>query len=82
MIAWNKTREAQLHLADSLARYALSLFREGTGVEGTIEAIKAGKIIKKQNTSDPEVTKALEGTLNKVSERNRLEPTFRTSFVP
>ncbi|MGK7880471.1 MAG: TIR domain-containing protein [Crocosphaera sp.] len=73
VIAWNKTKEAQRNLADSLARYALSLFTEGKELEGTIEAIKAGKRIKQQNVIAPEVTKALQVSLNQVSESNRLQ---------
>jgi WD40 repeat protein len=72
VIAWNKTKEAELNLADSLARNSLSLLAEGKELDAFVEAIKAGKILKKRKAQDPEVTNALQEALNQGNERNRL----------
>ncbi|MFM6437739.1 MAG: WD40 repeat domain-containing protein, partial [Microcystis panniformis] len=42
-------------------------------LEAFVEAIKAGKILQKQQTYNKEVTNALQELLNRKSERNRLE---------
>ncbi|NCQ97801.1 MAG: hypothetical protein GPJ11_00005, partial [Microcystis aeruginosa L211-101] len=71
-MAWNKTKEAEYNQAESLGRYSSSLLNEHKNLEAFVEAIKAGKILQKQQTYNKEVTNALQELLNK-SERNRLE---------
>ncbi|MCA2812162.1 MAG: WD40 repeat domain-containing protein, partial [Microcystis sp. M090S1] len=72
-MAWNKTKEAEYNQAESLGRYSLSLLNEHKNLEAFVEAIKAGKILQKQQTYNKEVTNALQELLNRKSERNRLE---------
>ncbi len=73
LMAWNKTKEAEYNQAESLGRYSLSLLNEHKNLEAFVEAIKAGKILQKQQTYNKEVTNALQELLNRKSERNRLE---------
>ncbi|MDJ0539738.1 MAG: WD40 repeat domain-containing protein, partial [Microcystis sp. M53603_WE2] len=72
-MAWNKTKEAEYNQAESLGRYSLSLLNEHKNLEAFVEAIKAGKILQKQQTYNKEVTNALQELLNRKSERNHLE---------
>ncbi|NCQ94376.1 MAG: hypothetical protein GPJ13_04130, partial [Microcystis aeruginosa W11-06] len=72
-MAWQKTRQAEFNQAESLGRYSLSLLNEHKNLEAFVEAIKAGKILQKQQTYNKEVTNALQELLNRKSERNRLE---------
>ena len=78
-MAWQKTRQAEFNQAESLGRYSLSLLNEHKNLEAFVEAIKAGKILQKQQTYNKEVTNALQELLNRKSERNRLEGHY--SFV-
>jgi WD40 repeat protein len=73
LIAWQKTREAELNLADALGATSLSLLDKGKDLDASVTAIKAGKILQSQRVSRPEVTNALQEALNKRSEYNRLE---------
>ncbi|MGK7877393.1 MAG: toll/interleukin-1 receptor domain-containing protein, partial [Xenococcaceae cyanobacterium] len=74
LMVWNQSKQAQLNLADSLARYSLSLFNEGKELDAFVAAIRAGKILQKHKASDPEViNSALQSAINKRSEHNRLE---------
>ena len=68
-----RRKQAELNLADSLARYSLSLFNEGKELDAFVEAIRAGKILQKQKSTDPEVISALQVALNNGRERNRLQ---------
>jgi WD40 repeat protein/energy-coupling factor transporter ATP-binding protein EcfA2 len=72
-MAWNKTKEAEYNQAESLGRYSLSLLNEHKNLEAFVEAIKAGKILQKQQAYNKNVTNALQELLNRKSERNRLE---------
>ena len=72
-MAWNKTKEAEYNQAESLGRYSLSLLNEHKNLEAFVEAIKAGKILQKQQTYNKEVTNPLQELLNRKSERNHLE---------
>ncbi len=73
--AWNQTRIAELNLADSMGRNALSLLAEGKDLEAFIEAIKAGNILKKHHVKvkDPQVMAALINNIYNADERNRLQ---------
>ncbi|MCA2931148.1 MAG: hypothetical protein IM336_11940, partial [Microcystis sp. M018S1] len=73
LMAWKQTRQAEFNQAESLGRYSLSLLNEHKNLEAFVEAIKAGKILQKQQTYNKEVTNALQELLNRKSERNRLE---------
>ena len=67
-------KQAELNLADSLARSSLSLLNEGKELDAFVKAIQAGKILQKyKETDDPEVINALQVALNKGRERNRLQ---------
>ncbi|MCX5965559.1 MAG: hypothetical protein NT070_21260 [Cyanobacteria bacterium] len=72
-MAWQKTREAELNLADALGATSLTLFDKGKELDAFIEAIKAGKILQNQHKTKIEVIDALEGVLAKGRELNRLE---------
>nr|WP_245916081.1 WD40 repeat domain-containing protein [Merismopedia glauca] len=73
LMAWNKTREAELNRANSLGRYSQSLFSEHKELEAFVEAIRAGRILQHQHANDPEVMIALQQAIYEGSERNRLE---------
>jgi hypothetical protein len=74
LMAWQKTRQAELNQAESLGRESLSLFNENKTLEARIQAIKAGKILHNQHTTNPEgLDSLLEGLLFKVAEKNRLQ---------
>ncbi|MGK7873463.1 MAG: toll/interleukin-1 receptor domain-containing protein, partial [Xenococcaceae cyanobacterium] len=73
LMAWHQSKLAELNLADSLARYSLSLFAEGKELDAFVEAIRTGKILQKHKASNPEVISALQSALNNRSEHNRLE---------
>ena len=73
LMAWQKTQQAELNLAHSRGFSSVSLFNEHKELEAFVEAIKAGKILQKQQTYNKEVTNALQELLNRKSERNRLE---------
>ncbi|MBE5228414.1 MAG: WD40 repeat domain-containing protein [Microcystis aeruginosa PMC 728.11] len=72
-MAWQKTRQAEFNQAESLGRYSLSLLNEHKNLEAFVEAIKAGKILQKQQAYNKNVTNALQELLYWKSERNRLE---------
>ncbi len=72
-MAWQKTREAELNLADALGSTSLSLLDRGKELDAFVMAIKAGKILQSQRVSRPEVTNSLQEALNNGSEYNRLE---------
>jgi WD40 repeat protein len=71
--AWQQTQESELRLADALGHYALSLVKEGKDLDAFISAIRAGKILQNQQTSNESGPNALQEALNYRSERNRLE---------
>ncbi len=74
LMAWQKTRQAELNQAESLGRESLSLFNENKTLEARIQAIKAGKILQNQHTTNPEGLNSLrENLLLKVAEKNRLQ---------
>ena len=73
LMALQKTQQAELNLANARGFSSLSLFDKGKELEAFVEAIKAGKILQKQQASDTKVTNALQELLNRKSERNRLE---------
>ncbi|WP_013322705.1 hypothetical protein [Gloeothece verrucosa] len=70
--AWNQKNQAEYNQAESLGRYASSLFDEHKELEASVTAIKAGKILQNQHTTNPEVTNALHKVLF-ANEYNRLE---------
>jgi WD40 repeat protein len=70
---WTQWRNSELNLANSLARSSLSLFAEEKELDAFVEAIRAGKILQKQNATNLDVINTLQTTLYKGSERNRLE---------
>ncbi|MEB3121598.1 MAG: WD40 repeat domain-containing protein [Snowella sp.] len=64
--------ESELSLANSLGRYALSIFKPESSLDSLIEAIKAGKILQKHKAKDWTVISALLKVLTQGRERNRL----------
>jgi WD40 repeat protein len=73
LMAWNQSKQAELNNAGVFGRSALSMLAGEKGLEAWVEAIKAGKILQKQNKTDPIVMNALLEIASRVSERNRLE---------
>jgi len=69
-MAWQKTQQAEYNQAESLGRYSLSLLNENKGLDAFVQAIKAGKILQKQRTTNAEVMEALQKALIKVRESN------------
>ena len=63
-------KQAELNLADSLARNSLTLFAEHKELEAFVDAIKAGKILQKHKEKDPQVMSALIVNFYEGSERN------------
>jgi hypothetical protein len=57
LMAWQKTIQAELNLADSRTFSSRFLFNEGKELEAFVEAIKAGATLQNQPTDDTEVTK-------------------------
>jgi len=72
LMAWQKTKQAELNQAESLGRYSLSLFNENNELEAFVTAIKAGKILYSQHTTNAVGVNALQ-KLSQGKERNRLE---------
>ncbi|MFN9616918.1 MAG: WD40 repeat domain-containing protein, partial [Dolichospermum sp.] len=73
IFAVSQLKQAQLNQAESLGRYSQSLMNENKELEAFVTAIKAGRILKSQDTTHPEVFKALNKVLFEGRERNRLE---------
>ena len=73
LMAWQKTKEAELNLADTLRFSSLSLLDNGKELDALVTAIKAGKILQRQRISNLEVEKSLYESLKRGIERNRLE---------
>ncbi|TVP60856.1 MAG: TIR domain-containing protein, partial [Nodularia sp. (in: Bacteria)] len=73
VFAWQQWRKSELNQAESLGRYSLLLFNQHKELDAFVTAIRAGKILKSQNTTNPEVFKALNKVLFDGRERNRLE---------
>ncbi len=69
----DKERKEELSRAASLGRSALSLLDNGEELDAFVEAIEAGKILKRHEESNPVVLNALKEALRRRSERNRLE---------
>jgi len=86
IFAWQQWRKSELTQAKSLGYYSLSLLTQNKELDAFIKAINAGKILKSQNVSDPEVMNALQENLNQKKEYNRLENhdgfVVTTSFSP
>jgi WD40 repeat protein len=85
-LGWMVWRHAQLNLADALSASALSLIDKGKELDAFIPAIRAGKILQNQQTSNPSVLNTLQEVLNHRSEYNRLEghqdSVWSVSFSP
>jgi WD40 repeat protein len=85
-IAWKKTQQAEINLADSFGVSALSLVEKGEGLNAFVKGMRAGKILQNQQISNPSVLNALQEALNHRSEYNRLEghqsPVYSVSFSP
>ncbi|MFN7282122.1 MAG: WD40 repeat domain-containing protein, partial [Dolichospermum sp.] len=73
IFAVSQLTQAQLNQYESLGRYSQSLMNENKELEAFVTAIKAGRILKSQDTTHPEVFKALNKVLFEGRERNRLE---------
>ncbi len=65
--------QAELNLADSLARTSIYLLAEGKDLDAFVKAIQAGKILQQRKAKDPEVMSALIANIYEGSERNRLQ---------
>nr|WP_244329096.1 hypothetical protein [Tolypothrix sp. PCC 7910] len=59
LMAWNQTKQSDLNLAESLGRNSLFLFNQGNELDAFVPAIKAGKILQSQHTTNSEVINAL-----------------------
>jgi WD40 repeat protein len=73
LMAWNQSKQAELNLADALGISAISQIDMGKGLDAFIRAIRAGKILQKQQAYNPDGLNALQEALNHKSEHNRLE---------
>ncbi|MBN3923943.1 MAG: WD40 repeat domain-containing protein, partial [Nostoc sp. NMS4] len=71
--AWNQKNQSELNEAESLGRYSLSLLNENKDLEAFVQAIKAGKFLQSQHTTNPEVMNALQVVSFQGRERNRLQ---------
>jgi WD40 repeat protein/energy-coupling factor transporter ATP-binding protein EcfA2 len=72
--------DSDLSLANSLGRYSSVLFDTHKELEAFIEAIKAGRILRKHKAIDGKVLNALDKVLLKGSEYNRLEGHTHTVY--
>ncbi|MEH2425326.1 MAG: hypothetical protein V7K48_31815 [Nostoc sp.] len=86
LIAWQKTKQAELNLADSLGSSSLSLLDRRKELDAFVKAIKAGKILQNQHVYNSVVMNALQKALNESSEHNRLQghdnDVWSVSFSP
>ncbi|MBE9072188.1 WD40 repeat domain-containing protein [Microcystis sp. LEGE 08355] len=86
LMAWQKTQQAELNLANARGFSSLSLFVQGKELDAFVLAIKAGKTLQKQHKYDKEVMNTLQALLYWKSERNRLEghdsPVQSVNFSP
>ncbi|GCA74180.1 protein TolB [Microcystis aeruginosa NIES-2520] len=73
LMAWQKTQQAELNLANARGFSSWSLFVQGKDLDAFVLAIKAGKTLQKQHKYDKEVMNTLQALLYWKSERNRLE---------
>ncbi|WP_413173825.1 WD40 repeat domain-containing protein [Anabaena azotica] len=73
LTAWNQKNQSELNQAESLSRYSQSLVNEHKDLEAFVTAIKAGKILHSQQTTNVENFKAFYKVLFEGRERNRLE---------
>jgi len=73
LTAWNQKNQSELNQAESVGRYSLSLLNENKQLEAFVQAIKAGKILQSQHTTNPEVMNALQVVSFPGRERNRLQ---------
>ncbi|WP_414550925.1 toll/interleukin-1 receptor domain-containing protein, partial [Anabaena sp. CCY 0017] len=71
--AKNQLKEAQRNQAESFGRYSLFLFNTNQKFDASIQAIKAGRILKNQNLYNLVVMNALQAPLGDRSELNSLE---------
>jgi len=73
LMAWQKTRQAEFNQAESWGRAAMYLvINKNRELDAFISAIKAGKILRTQKTTNPEVIKALREVLSYQTQQNRL----------
>ncbi|MDB9475593.1 TIR domain-containing protein, partial [Dolichospermum circinale] len=70
--AKKQLKQAQLNQAESLGRYSLSLSNTSQKFDASIQAIKAGIILKTQKLFNLVVMNALQAPLSDTSEKNRL----------
>jgi len=86
VMVWNENNQAEINQAESLSPYSLSLFNEHQELEAFVPAIKAGKILQSQHTTNPVVVNALQTLLTQESEYNQLQghtdSVFSVSFSP
>ncbi|MDB9467075.1 TIR domain-containing protein, partial [Dolichospermum circinale CS-539/09] len=84
--AKKQLKQAQLNQAESLGRYSLSLSNTSQKFDASIQAIKAGIILKTQKLFNLVVMNALQAPLSDTSEKNRLlghsGTIFSVSFSP
>jgi WD40 repeat protein len=79
------SKQVQIEKAQTYGQKSLLLLAEEKRLDALIEAIRAGKILKEQNKSDPVVMDALQKGLSEVEERNRWEKVDKirsVSFSP
>jgi disulfide oxidoreductase YuzD len=76
LMAWQKTQQGELNLANARGFSSLSLSDKGKELDTFVEAIKAGKTLQKQHKYDEEVTNALQQLPEFTS------PVLRVSFSP
>jgi AAA ATPase domain/WD domain, G-beta repeat len=71
ILAQDRSRQAQINMADSLSNSAISLVNAGQHLDGLIRAIEAGKILQAQRASTPDTIFAFQKILDNINERNR-----------
>jgi WD40 repeat protein len=72
MIAWQKNKQAELSQADALGQASLLFINSGKDLDALVAGIRAGKILKQQNSTSPVVIAALQSAVYGASEYNRL----------
>ncbi|WP_071192173.1 peptidase C14, partial [Trichormus sp. NMC-1] len=84
--AWTQKNQAELNQAESLGRYSQSLMNEHKDLEAFVTAIRAGKILHSQHTTNVEALNAFHKVLFEGRESNRLEghqgTVYSVSFSP
>jgi WD40 repeat protein len=70
LLAWKQKREANTAKAEAFGQYSLALLGDGQELDALVAGIKAGKILKEENVTQPLAIAALQKAVYGVREHN------------